>query len=272
MAFGKCLLTGKSGTFVKSHLTPLALTSPETGAYFIQSGEGTRPTRNHSSWYDKAIVTRKGEDILAAVDTQAIAILRELRLVWSGWPQEEASLSVHDFTGIDDSHGIRRVRHSDLRKLRLFFVSLLWRWGVSNLRAAAEIVLPQQDIDALRDLLLRMDCGDPAFYPVTLTQLSTRGPRQNLSPLSQNVPSHDGKNGPYPIFRFYFDGLIAHIHRGPALAADPANSMILGATDAIVIPTVTYEASMQHVNLQAGIHDAYQEYSASMEKLTSRAG
>lgn len=270
MAFGKCLLTGKDGTFVKSHLTPLALTSPDSGEYFIQSGEGTRPTRAHTSWYDKAIVTRKGEDILADIDARAICILRELKLVWSGWPQEETSLSVQDFTRLDDSHGIRRVCHNNLQELRLFFVSLLWRWGVSNLRAAAEIILPQQDIDALRDLLLRMDAGDPTFYPVTLIQLSTRGPRQNLSPLPQEIPSHDGENQSYPIFRFYFDGLIAHIHRGPALVAGSANSMILGVTNAIVIPTVTYEASSQHVNLQAGIHDAYREHSASMGKLTNR--
>lgn len=115
-----------------------------------------------------------------------------------------------------------------------------------------------------------MDGGDPTFYPVTLTQLSTRGPRQNLSPLSQEIPSHDGENRSYPIFRFYFDGLIAHIHRSSAPVADPENPTTLGATNAIVIPTVTYETSSQHTNLQAGIHDAYQEHSASMRKLTSR--
>lgn len=269
MTFGKCLLTGTNGTFVKSHLTPLALTSPTSGEYFIQSGEGSRPTRAYTSWYDKTIVTRKGEDILAAIDAQAICILRELKLVWSGWSHEETSLSVQEFTRIDDSHGIRRVRHNNLQELRLFFVSLLWRWGVSKLPAAAEIILPQQDIDELRNLLLRMDSGNPTFYPVTLTQLSTRGPRQNLSPLSQEIPSHDDENRSYPIFRFYFDGLIAHIHRSSALIADPANPMALGATDAIVIPTVTYKASSQHVNLQAGIRDAYQEHSTSMRKLAS---
>ena len=266
MAVGTCLLTGKNGTFVKSHLTPLALTAPEEGIYFIQSGEETRPTRSHTSWYDKSIVTRKGEDILADIDGQAIAILRELRLVWSGWPDGEDFLSAPDFTAMDNSYGARKIQHDGLGMLRIFFLSLLWRWGVSRTRPASEIIVPPHDMPKLRDLILQRASGEPSFYPISLTQLSSRGPRQNLCPLAQNIGSWEGEADGYPIFRFYFDGLIAHIHRSRGFAEN-APSLVMCATDALVVPTIAYGVSAQHLNLQAGIRDAQRRHPDSMRKL-----
>ena len=74
MAIGICKLTGKNGTFVKCHILPQAFTKPMTpGAPLIQVGDGHRPSQRWTSWYDKAIVTRAGEDFLEKIDTKAIA-------------------------------------------------------------------------------------------------------------------------------------------------------------------------------------------------------
>lgn len=57
------------------------------------------------------------------------------------------------------------------------------------------------------------------FYPVSLIQLSTLGVRHNHTPLAQSKPIPDLTGGQTttknPFFRFYFDGLIAHISRLP---------------------------------------------------------
>jgi hypothetical protein len=69
MAYGVCKLTGKSGKFVKSHLLPKALTRPGVaGEYFISGGQGCRPKKRWTSWYDQELVIKKGEDILANYD------------------------------------------------------------------------------------------------------------------------------------------------------------------------------------------------------------
>ncbi|WP_284880341.1 hypothetical protein [Acinetobacter variabilis] len=83
---GQCKLTLENGKFIKSHLIPQALTKPEIrGGIMKQIGEGTRPKKATSSWYDYELVTRAGEDILTEFDTAAINILRNHQLIWSSW-------------------------------------------------------------------------------------------------------------------------------------------------------------------------------------------
>src|SRR5260370_16132745 len=80
-----CKLTGDKGKFVDSHLIPQAFTRPPAGEGFISGGEGSRPKRNWSSWYDQKLVTERGEQLLANYDDWAIKELRRLELVcWSG--------------------------------------------------------------------------------------------------------------------------------------------------------------------------------------------
>jgi len=75
---GFCTLTHRPGAFVKSHLLPEALTrSTVQGAPLVQYGEGRRPGQRWTSWYDAELVTRDGEDVLSALDTWAIAALRQ---------------------------------------------------------------------------------------------------------------------------------------------------------------------------------------------------
>ena len=55
-----------------------------------------------------------------------------------------------------------------------------------------------------------------------------------------------------PIFRFYFDGLIAHIHRHSSddgYTAELGN-LIVGAEETLLINTQTYEASYQKMNME----------------------
>ncbi|WP_019411232.1 hypothetical protein [Pseudomonas psychrophila] len=184
MALGKCLLTGANGTFVKSHLIPQALSAPVfPGAYFVSAGNRVRPTRSFTSWYDPKIVTRKGEDVLADLDSYAITVLRMHKLVWSSWgeaPCLEPSLH-RIFSG---AKGYRRVSFENQDKIRLFFLSLLWRWAVSTLPVAAEINLSLAQQHQLRDMILASDSGDPMLFSVELVQLSTIGERQNMSPIT----------------------------------------------------------------------------------------
>lgn len=248
---GQCKLTLTHGRYVKSHIIPRAFTKPEwKGASWLQSGESSRAVRRWDSWYDKSLVTREGEDILARYDDWAAQELRQHKLTWSSWgPMQK--LSARDFKQIPRT------------KLRLFFLSLLWRAAASNMKDFSSIRIDASDLERIRTMVLNGRAEPFEFYPIALVQLSTIGEVHNLTPLmedklvpqlKQNGRDLDDKASStrIPIVRFYFDGLIAHIHRDPAVDRESMGKTMIGydPTD-LWINTVTYEASFEFQNLEA---------------------
>lgn len=258
MANDTCKLTGAQGKFVKSHLIPKALTRPETpGLPLIQGGSGRRRKIRWDSWYDRKLVIRQGEDILGGFDDWAIRYLRDQKLIWSGWGPMTGLGSYH--TPIPNTPwGFRKVKVDDPNKLRLFFLSLLWRAAASELPEFLDVIMPAGDLEQLREMLVSQSLGPISFYPTTLTQLSTIGIIHNMTPLAQvkRVPEQADQPDELtakdiPIFRFYFDGLVAHVHRH---AADDGYSkelgdFIVGAEGELTLSTVTYQHSFEHENL-----------------------
>lgn len=270
MAEGQCKLTGATGKFVKAHIIPEALTKPSIkGAPLVQSGQGSRPIRRWTSWYDDQIVVREGEDILAKYDADAIRELRRLKLVWSSWAPM-TSLTVPDHSALPATpYGIRKIRGADTKSLRLFFLSMLWRAGVSQRDEFNEIVLTDGEISTLRRLVCEGDDGSPHYLPIMLTQLSTMGEVHNQAPLFQEklVPEMgEFRGAKVPMFRFYVEGLIAHIHRTNGEENSPG-ALALGGGDELIISTVTFENSWQRENLQLLINEAYRDHPAAMMKL-----
>ncbi|MGO4570604.1 hypothetical protein [Microvirga sp. 2TAF3] len=260
MSQGICKLTGKNGKLIASHLIPKALTRPAVaGAPLIQYGSGKLPERRWDSWYDKHLVTQAGEDILTALDTWAITEMRKHRLVWSGWgPMTVLTEGHQPFEGT--SWGIRIIKGIDTKRLRLFFLSLLWRAAVTQRFEFSEIALSRQDLEQLRVMILAGDSDPISFYPASLIQLSTIGMIHNYAPVAnvKTIPAvENNSERKIPIFRFYFDGLIVHMHQH-ASDDDYTNalgSVVVGKNDEILVTTVTYEDSFQRNNLESVISE-----------------
>ena len=113
----------------------------------------------------------------------------------------------------------------------------------------------------------RLACGvlvispDLSFYPVTLIQLSTRGEIHNTAPIFVTKPVPvvgDLPSRKIPMFRFYFDGLIAHIHRQNADEhAHELGELVVGAGAEAKVVTVPYEKSFEKENLGHVIRESY---------------
>ena len=256
-----CKLTKQPGKFVDSHIIPESLTRPSVkGRPLYQYGERSTPVRRWSSWYDSNLVTEAGERYLTELDTWAIQNLRKHRLVWSGWGTH-TTLDGH-FTKINDFLGVRQVNGLNPRTLRLFFLSLLWRAAATELPEFSEITIPEDDIEYLRQLIVNGDPGPLTFYPCQLTQLSTKGPMHNHTPVRDiKILTTNSILGPsavaLPTFRFYFDGLIAHMH-----VSLPKNggthdlgNLIVGADNSLALSTVTFEESLQGLNMHGVMRD-----------------
>lgn len=252
---GTCKLTGKTGPFVASHIIPEALTRPSVrGRPLFQYEEGRPPTRRWTSWYDSALVTADGERYLSDLDSWAISELRKHRLVWSGWrgDQQLGELNTIFFKSL----GIRSVENMDTKRLRLFFHSLLWRAAASDRDEFSEITVSPEDLAVLRDEVLGSLESPLSFFPVQLTQLSTKGVVHNHAPIRdvKYLPNPYMPNGSpvaLPTFRFYFDGLIAHVHCATPLGygCEALGDLLLGSSTSVVISTIPFEDSAQALNL-----------------------
>lgn len=252
---GVCKLTGWEGQFVRAHIFPAALTRPAiSGASLIQAGEGTRPVRRWSSWYDRALVTREGENILAEYDDWAIAELRRTRLVWSGWgPMTQLQTPDHKRIG-GTEYGLRVIRDVDPMRLRLFFLSLLWRAAETALPEFANVKLSDGELSELRRMVRQQDPHPLEAFPVALMQLSTLGVVHNHTILEETKYLDFENSEPeisIPFYRIYFDGLIAHLHKPNPEGDHPSQfgNQILGMDDHFVVPTVSFEGSFQRENL-----------------------
>lgn len=261
---GICRLTGEHGRFLKAHIIPRALAPPRGGGEaFAQFGQRRRPSKRRESWYDPRIVTRAGEDILTSYDTFAIGELRRLKLIWGAWGPA-LKLSRSEVAAIPGTPwGMRNVQFSDPIRMRLFLLSVLWRAAVSEMKEFQEIALRQSDLRRLRRCVRDGTAPPEDLFPVTLTQISTRGWMHNLSPIAQikEVPVSGSTPRRVPIFRFYFDGLVAHFHRDPTVETmNGIAPMLVGQPEGTILSTVTFEASWQLLNLQNTIADAEHEF------------
>lgn len=265
MAYGRCRLTGHEGKLVRSHLLPKSVTrAPDPGEPRVDGYAAARPVKRFDSWYDPTLVTRAGEDILSDYDDWAIKELRRLQLIWSAWGDLE-SLPAQDVEWPQGSSlGLRHLECIDVRKLRLFFLSLLWRAASTSLEGF-KVAIASDKVEALRQMIVAGNPKPTSMFPVALIQLSTKGPWHNAGPRVESLA--DGTT----FFRFYFDGLIAHIYDDVTddFVAN-AGALILGESSSITVMTRPYEESAQREWLHQLITNIERDHFDTVERIFGR--
>lgn len=263
---GICKLTADRGKFVKAHLIPAALTERggPKGPLTQHGQKAPQATRRWTSWYDEQLVTAAGERILATHDNWGISELYRQKLVWGSWgPMLALSTSDHrQFSRFmdDPAIGFRRIRISNPGRLRVFFLSLLWRAAETFRWEFDEVAIDEPYLSMLRKSVLDSDPNPLDLFPVELIQISTRGVPHNHSPVAmeKTLPSFDdGAPTIVPHYRFYFDGLIVHFDRRTDRPADFAekSSFYVGCREELTVTTVPYETSFQRSNIEQIIVD-----------------
>lgn len=211
---GLCKLTGEYGRYVKSHIIPASLTRlPTKGEKIVQTGIGLGVKSRFVSWYDDELVTRVGEDILEEIDTPAIEVLREHKLIWSSWGSE-SRLKASDFLAGPDDQAFRIVQIPRATELKLFFLSLVWRSAASKRPEFSDVQLPNDTLEDLRRRVHVKDPGPFGDYPVQLFQIVSKGILHNRVPLIERtvMELEAGELREVKYVRIYFDGLVARVH------------------------------------------------------------
>lgn len=256
---GQCALTGKSGKFVKSHIFPQAFTRPsESGVPLYQSTRGRGELRRWSSWYDSSLVTRDGEDILSEIDDKAIKLLRRHQLVWSGWTIFRPYFE--QIGPLFPDHGIRKIKVLEPQALIRFALSVAWRASASSLPDMQEATLEPELQERLRCLTAGEVFDGPSPFPVSLTQISDVGIIHNQSPYVDFKRRFGHKDGDemMKIVRIYLDGLIIHVHFSGLDHEEVAdNPLFIGASDSLIVSSVSYKSSFQYENMLNLMHECY---------------
>lgn len=237
---GNCKLTDTYGFFVKSHIIPKSLTKKGENEFFIEERNIYGKVKYHKcfdSWNDNEIVIKQGEKILSELDDFAIKELRRTNLLWSS---EKTLITKKGEIELDDTHCY------DSKKMRLYFLSLLWRAAVSNLPAFKNINLSEDKIIKLKNLITKKQIDDFSSFPIMLYALS-KGEKHNYS------AGIDEVNG-IKTFKLYHDGLIIRfldIHNHTLLIdKNGMPSLFVGEEDKITFIKIDYEDSRQKEELE----------------------
>jgi len=258
---GICALTGLRGTYVASHIYPRALTRiSRTGEKVIEVSLGERGVKKPATWYDDQLVIRTGEDILEGIDTRGIQQLREHSLIWSSSERAPASTSRWEVVDGGDLY-VRALSAGSAEALRLFFLSVVWRAGVSRRPEFSDFQVSESVLADLRTRILAGSPGPPMDYPIFLHQLVTPGPPQNRTPLIEELPYPSASGEGHVVIqtaRLYFDGLVAKVLIGEevkGMARVP--EVVLGADQLCLVSGRTYEKSRTHADLLTVRRDSF---------------
>jgi hypothetical protein len=255
---GQCKLTGTHGRYVKAHIIPEALTDTLwKGKPLTQIGRHGKRIRRQTSWYDRELVTAEGEAILARHDDWAINFFRQKKLIWSSWgPMEQLTLPDHSLVWGPGNWGLRKLDGVDCARLRLFFLSLLWRAAATRLFEFDLVGLPAGELAQLGEMVLHGQVEPHHFYPIRLIQLSTRNFSHNRAagrlikrefvpdPVTGSLSERSQREIHH--YRFYFDGLIAHMHiNDDAEHVAQKESMFVGPRNELLVTTLPSEESIE---------------------------
>lgn len=157
-----CKLCGEEKPLVKAHIIPKSMypldDKRREPLLRVPSAPDAPPERSWIGEYDAALVCAQCESTFHPWDDYAIGVFRTE-------PQED------DYVKVDGEPGAYTLKAYDYAKLKLFFVSLLWRASESSRPFFEHVNVGREHATRLREMILDKDPGDPDEYSVFIVRL-----------------------------------------------------------------------------------------------------
>ena len=155
----KCRLTGKEGAPADAHIIPRSFyridSEQQKPWMIIQSEVQQYPKRSPIGIYDNSILTVEGERLFSQYDDHACEVL--INHIATRKPTDNA----------ESPHGFY-IDGVDYRKLKLFFISLLWRASVTKHSFFKRVGLGPKFEEKARNHILADDPGDRDNFGVVV--------------------------------------------------------------------------------------------------------
>lgn len=158
-----CKLCGRNEPLVKAHIIPKSM-YPFEGErreplIRVPSAPDAPPERSWIGEYDPALVCAECEATFHPWDDYAVRLFREE-------PREK------DYVYVDGEPGAYTLKTYDYARLKLFFVSLLWRASESSRPFFEHVRVGPKHTVRLRQMILDNDPGGPEEYSVFIVRLT----------------------------------------------------------------------------------------------------
>jgi hypothetical protein len=197
MNIGICKFCGCQKPLVRAHIIPRALYPPDAQGnrmQFVLDGKGDLPpSRLPNGDYDPQQVRRGCEDLFNETDDYAKRFIVDR--------QGEA------IRRSDRGTPYLEYAEVDYRKLKLFFISLLWRAHATSLRAYEQVALGKQYEATAKKMLKAGDPGSPDDFAVFIIKIA-RGPLDQMgaSPTPRRLPPNNVR-----VYEFLLFGYLAYV-------------------------------------------------------------
>jgi hypothetical protein len=192
-----CKLCGDDRPLVRAHIIPESMYPFESESreplIMVPSAPDVHPGRTRRGVYDRELVCGPCEAEFSPWDDYANRLLRKE-------PGE------HDYTYVDGEPQVYIIRTYDYAKLKLFFVSLLWRVSESNQSFCEHVSIGPKHTARLRQMIRNGEPGEPEEYSVFLVRL-THHDDAHKTVMSPQLRRHKSVR----FWRFQFAGYMCDI-------------------------------------------------------------
>jgi hypothetical protein len=214
---GICKLCGLERELIRSHIIPLAFhrhlqSDPVLAPVIVSNDSAIHPRRSPGGIYDEQLLCGECEIHFGPWDQYAAECLlqRFERDAQSFDPVRE--LIAYKFDGWDEA------------RLRMFFISLLWRAAATNNYFFNRVTLGPYEVHARR-LILSGTPGSPDDFSVLLCRWTTRPEHKNME-LAQMSPYRTKLEG-INMVKLFLGGMIIYIKCDQRTMSEPFREIIL---------------------------------------------
>ena len=190
----KCKFCGNERILIKAHIIPASffrrIKQGTKALEMITNRAGEYTKKAPIGVYDKTIICSKCESIWQEWDTYAQQLLADEPL--------NGRARYHNNEKIGYV-----VDNFEYKKLKLFFISMVWRASVSSHQFYSKVSLGQFE-DIAKQHIEKSDPGGSEDFSVTLAKFDHPLAKSTLDP-------HDDKHSDVNYVRFYLAGYIAYI-------------------------------------------------------------
>lgn len=206
-----CKLTGKEDTPAKAHIIPesfyLIDKDVNEPSLLATNSKGIYPKRSWKGIYDDSIVTQEGEKYFLKCDDYAFKLLVE----------QFASAKPLELKGSIVGY---MYDNFDYDKLKLFFLSVLWRAAVSSHPFFKRVDIGPH-LEIIRKAIIESDPGNSDFYSTVLA-LFDAGDERNWAKI---MDPFKGRIADITFYTFYLGNIVAYIKVDKRKARTPMREM-----------------------------------------------
>jgi len=190
----KCKFCGNDKRLIKAYIIP--------ASFFRRLRQGPEPL--------KLITNKAGEynrkDPVGVYDKSIVC--NDCENIWREWDDYAQKLLAEEpLNGQARYHGSQKIAYMvnnfEYRKLKLFFISMIWRASVSSHQFFSKVSLGQFE-DIAKERIASSDPGDSEDFSVTLAKFD--------HPLAKSIlDPHEDKHSGVNYYRFYLASYVAYV-------------------------------------------------------------